>query len=214
VDLRADPGTMSASTPHLLAETAAAGRITLHRWQVAEAAVYGAAVLDNLDHLRPFVAWVRHEPLDTVARQAQLVQYETVWRSGATAGVYAARLTDESPDGTPAGTLIGTGTINPLQPTTSAEIGYWVDHHHVGHAYATDIAHALCAIAFAYPGITAIEIHHDLANQASARVPRRLGFTYTDMAPIPSEAPRLEGTLGLECRWVLAKRAWATTQAQ
>jgi len=55
------------------------------------------------------------------------------------------------------------------------EIGYWI-HPSFTEGLATRAAQLLTNPALAVDGITHAEIHHDNANVASARVPRRLGL--------------------------------------
>jgi RimJ/RimL family protein N-acetyltransferase len=44
------------------------------------------------------------------------------------------------------------------------------------HGYATSAAGALTGVALSLPGVTRVEIRCDVANLASASVPRRLGY--------------------------------------
>jgi ribosomal-protein-serine acetyltransferase len=59
--------------------------------------------------------------------------------------------------------------------------------------------------AFGLPGIGRVEIHHDKANQASAGVPRKLGFTWLGESVDEPEAPAEEG---IEWRWRMKKEGW------
>jgi RimJ/RimL family protein N-acetyltransferase len=56
------------------------------------------------------------------------------------------------------------------------EIGYWLRQDVTGRGYATESARAMLGLAVAMPGIDSVEIHCDPRNNASAAVPRRLGF--------------------------------------
>lgn len=56
------------------------------------------------------------------------------------------------------------------------EIGYWVRASRVGRGLATEATAALARVAFEIAGVDRVEIRVDPANEASLRVPRRLGF--------------------------------------
>jgi RimJ/RimL family protein N-acetyltransferase len=57
------------------------------------------------------------------------------------------------------------------------EIGYWIHAAHVRRGYATEAAAALTRVAFELVGVERVEIRCDPKNEASAGVPRKLGFT-------------------------------------
>jgi ribosomal-protein-serine acetyltransferase len=84
------------------------------------------------------------------------------------------------------------------------EIGYWVHRDHTGRGLATDASAALCAAAFALPGIDRVVIRHDAANAASAAVPRKLGFTEVSRGPVEDEG-RAPGESGISVMWQLSR---------
>lgn len=57
------------------------------------------------------------------------------------------------------------------------EIGYWVHPAYTGRGVATAASGALTEAAFALPAIDRVEIHHDILNLASERVPAKLGYS-------------------------------------
>ena len=62
--------------------------------------------------------------------------------------------------------------------------------------------------AFALPGITRVEIHRDRANEASAGIPRTLGYHLIGQVPDEPQAP---GEIGVECRWRITPEQWAAS---
>lgn len=64
-----------------------------------------------------------------------------------------------------------------LPEADRAEVGYWLDAGATGQGFATEAAKALIDVAATIPWMENVEIHCDVANAASARVPQRLGFT-------------------------------------
>src|SRR5258708_19942087 len=57
------------------------------------------------------------------------------------------------------------------------EIGYWVHPAYTGRGVATAASGALTEAALALPAVDRVEIHHDLLNLASERVPAKLGYS-------------------------------------
>jgi RimJ/RimL family protein N-acetyltransferase len=80
------------------------------------------------------------------------------------------------------------------------EIGYWIDTRYSGRGLGTEAAGLLTDLALALPGVTRTEIHCDVANQASAAIPRKLGYQLDRVEPQPPEAP---GERGHRMVWVL-----------
>lgn len=170
--------------------------LLLRRWVPDDAEALGRAVAESADHLRPWMAWIAAEPLPLERRRAMIDEWEREWSRGGDAvlGVFV--------DGQVAGGCglhrrIGAGGL---------EIGYWIHPRFLRQGLATRAAGLLTDAAFAVRGISRVEIHHDKANQASAGVPRKLGFEWLGEAPDAPEAP---GDLGIEWRWRMQKDAWA-----
>ncbi len=74
---------------------------------------------------------------------------------------------------------------------------------------ATTAVAMLTDAAFALPGITRVEIHHDRANEASAGIPRTLGYHL--IAQVADE-PQAPNEIGVECRWRITLEQWASSR--
>ena len=72
-----------------------------------------------------------------------------------------------------------TGRV-PLEAADRLEIGYWLRSEVTGRGYATEAARAMVAVGTTLPGMRHIEIRCDPRNEASAAIPRRLGFTLVE----------------------------------
>jgi RimJ/RimL family protein N-acetyltransferase len=169
--------------------------LVLRRWVVADAEALGRAVAESADHLRPWMGWIAGEPLLLERRRELIDEWERDWSEGGDVvlGVFM--------DGRVAGGCglhhrIGAGGL---------EIGYWIHPAFLRRGLATRVVKLLTEAAFAVPGVSRVEIHHDKANQASSGVPRKLGFEWLDEAPDEPEAP---AEVGIECRWRMEKEAW------
>jgi RimJ/RimL family protein N-acetyltransferase len=173
--------------------------LALRRWRPADAEAHALAIAESLDHLRPWLPWAVPAPLEE--RRARLVRWEEEWDRGGDL-VYGLFL----------GPLVvgGCGLHRRLGPG-GLEIGYWVHAAHTRRGYATSASAALTSAAFALPGITVVEIHHDRANLASEGVPRRLGFTLVgDYAREPVAA----ADTGISRVWRMSSDRWAPTEGR
>ncbi len=163
----------------------------LRRRRLADAAGLNAAVLANLDHLRPWMPWAQQAP--TLPESEQLsVRGEAAWDEGSDF-LYLLGL-----DAEPALVIGGFGLHGRIGPG-ALEIGYWVHREHTGRGLATAAARALTSAALALPGITRAEIHCDESNAASAAVPRKLGYT---LDRIVQEAPTAPAETGRKMIWL------------
>lgn len=168
----------------LLPEQIGTRRLVLRLWRREDAPALHAAVNASLEHLRPWMPWIVDEPLTVADREALIGDWDRQWLNGGDAiyGVFA--------EGTPVG---GTGLHQRIGPG-GLEIGYWIHVDHAGRGYATELAGALTATALSRPGIDRVEIHHDVANVVSGRIPARLGYTDAGTIERPPVAAAETGT--------------------
>jgi RimJ/RimL family protein N-acetyltransferase len=146
-------------------ETLTYGPATLRRWQRHDEEALYAAVIQSLDHLRPWMPWAVGYTPETAA--GFLAACEQDWNFGV-AYNYAI---------TVGGRIAGSCGLMARIGPAGLEIGYWVHPAYVRRGLATGAAAALAGAAFRLPGIDHVEIVHDELNKASAAVPRKLGFT-------------------------------------
>ncbi len=177
------------------------GPIHLRRWEAVDAPAMHDLVLGSLDHLRPWMPWIAHEPATLEARTALIEQ----WADEAAAGgdaVYAVVV-----DGAVAGSC---GLHQRIGPR-GLEIGYWLGAPFTGRGAATLAARLLTDAAFDLAGVDVVEIHHDKANLASAAIPRRLGFDLVEEHPVEVKAP---GECGIGCVWRIDRASWRPAPAE
>ncbi len=175
--------------------------LVLRRWTVEDLAAMRAAVAASVEHLRPRMHWIRFEPLSVAEREARIVGWERdrlaggdlvvgIWRDDAVVG------------GAGLHRRIGEGGL---------EIGYWVHVDHVGRGIATAAARCLTDGAFRLAGIDRVEIHHDVTNAASGRIPEKLGYTAVgEVACTRDLAPADTGT---DRVWRTTREAWTAARA-
>jgi ribosomal-protein-serine acetyltransferase len=169
--------------------------LTLRRWARDDAAQLGEAVADSLEHLRPWMAWIAHEPLSVTERQTLIDSWHPEWLAGGDVvmGVFV--------DGAVAG---GCGLHRRIGPG-GLEIGYWTARRFLRQGIATTAAGLLTDAAFSDPAVTRVEIHHDQANQASAGVPRKLGWRLARKVVDEIQAP---GESGISWEWQITRPEW------
>jgi ribosomal-protein-serine acetyltransferase len=169
--------------------------LTLRRWTRDDAVRLGEAVADSVEHLRPWMPWVAHEPLSVTERQTLIDGWHQEWLAGGDVvmGVFA--------EGVVAG---GCGLHRRIGPS-GLEIGYWTARRFLRQGVATTAAGLLTDAAFSDPAITRVEIHHDQANQASAGVPRKLGFGLARAQVDEIQAP---GESGISYEWRITRQQW------
>jgi ribosomal-protein-serine acetyltransferase len=163
------------------------GAVTLRRWRAADAGLAYRLVTESEAYLRPWMPWAAEYTPETA--RDYVVSCERDWLAG-TAFHYL--IVD---GGTPAGSA---GLMARSGPG-GLEIGYWVHPGHAGRGLATAAAGALTAAAVALPGIDRVEIRHDLNNEASRQVPRKLG--YVRIGTVPGPLPRTPGECGTHAVW-------------
>ena len=169
-------------------------RLVIRLWEPEDVEAVDAAITASTEHLRPWMPWISAEPLSLDDRRALIAQWRTQWERGGEAvyGIFTKPVDDRGE--TVAG---GTGLHRRLGPD-SLEIGYWVHIGHVRQGYASEASAALTSTALAIDGIDRVEIHHDKANEASAGVPSKLGYTLVREEPRDPTAP---GETGIMCIW-------------
>lgn len=160
-------------------------RLVLRPWADDDVDAMGAAITASVDHLRPWMPWIAHEPLDRSGRLEVIHRFRRELDDdlSLTLGIFLH-------DGAVVG---GTGLHRRVGPG-ALEIGYWVHVDHVGRGIATETADALTRVGLSLEGIERMEIHHDVANHASGRVPAKLGYTRIGERQVTALAPAETGT--------------------
>jgi RimJ/RimL family protein N-acetyltransferase len=175
--------------------------VAVRRWRPEEAELLHRAVVESVEHLRPWMGWIAAEPQTVEERRTMLEQWEREWRAGGDIG-YGIRL----PDGTVCG---GCGLHHRRGPNT-LEIGYWIHPAFLRRGLATAAARLLTDAAFTVPCVRHVEIHHDRANVASRGVPRSLGYAFVGERPDEVAAP---AEVGVDCCWRMSREDWARSPA-
>ena len=144
-------------------------RLVLRCWQPSDAPLLADAVTASLDHLRPWMPWAHAEPEALETKVQRLRSFRARFDLDQDY-VYAIFTPDESE-------VVGGKGLHPRIGEGALEIGYWINARHAGRGYATEASAALTRTAFEINGVERMEIRCDPANERSAAVPRKLGYT-------------------------------------
>lgn len=172
-------------------------RLVLRRWTVADAEALNRAVVESIEHLRPWMEWIAVEPMSLEDRVVLIASWEDEWQDGGDAvfGVFHE------------GTVVGGCGLHRRRGPDVLEIGYWVHVEHLRQGYATELARGLTTAAFTVEGVERVEIHHDKANEWSGRVPNGLGFT---AGPETADEVRAPAETGTDCCWFVTRDDWSS----
>ncbi len=179
----------------LVEHIAGPGELVLRRWRRQDAAILSQAVADSLEHLRPWMPWVAQEPMSLEGRLELIDRWEREWLAGGDA-VMGVLLGGSVAGGCGLHRRIGPGGL---------EIGYWTHPNFLREGIAVTAAGLLTDAAFAHPQISHVEIHHDKANEASAGIPRKLGFRFIRQVSDERQAP---AELWIAYEWRLTRQEW------
>ncbi|ALV38505.1 acetyltransferase [Streptomyces sp. CdTB01] len=158
------------------------GGLVLRRWRPRDDFAPAFRLIEeSVDHLRPWMGWVARHGEETT--RDFLAKAESKWAADEAYNYAIAE----------GGTLVGMCQTYRVEAPARWRMGYWLHPAATGRGIATRATAALVAEMFALPGVEYVEITHDLANTASARVPRRLGFTEIGHERTLPETPSLVG---------------------
>lgn len=160
----------------------------LRRQRCADLDALHTVIEENRDHLRPFMFWADQSRDDTAAF---LETGEQGWDAGREYGYSIVDAVD--------GSILGAGGLRRGSRPDVVEIGYWRRADAGGRGIVTALARELTTVGLSLDRVAHVEIHCDVANEASAAVPRRLGYTLTGVINTPVRAP---GETGRHMVWV------------
>ncbi|RAL22487.1 N-acetyltransferase [Lujinxingia litoralis] len=169
-----------------------------------DALLFQEAVDDNLEHLRPWLSWTRHEPRDLNEKIERLRQLRSAFDAGRdfVFGLF-------TPDQT---RIIGACGLQTRQGPGAREVAYWVHRDFCRRGLATEVAAALVRVAFEVEGVGRVEIRCDPRNTPSACIPRKLGFEHE--ATLRGRKRDAQGNLCDEMIWTLFAEHYPGSQAR
>lgn len=146
-------------------------RLVLRCYEPSDAAAVKEAVDESIEHLTPWIPWIRDEPQTLEQKVTLMRKFRGDFDLGKDR-VYG--IFERSEARTPR--LVG-GAGHHARSHPHIEIGYWLRRGETGQGYATEASAALVRTAFEIDGLDRVEIRVDPENTKSAAVAERLGFT-------------------------------------
>ena len=180
-----------------LPERVEAPRLVLRRWSHDEAPLLSTAVAESIDHLRPWMPWITFEPLTREERVQLIEGWTRDWEDGGDVvfGVFFD------------GAVVGGAGLHRRSGPGTLDVGYWIHVDHTRLGFATELTAALTSTALTLDDIDVVHVQTDEANEASAAVPAKLGFTRERVVEREPEAPAESGRL---IDWTMTAPTWAT----
>ena len=157
----------------------------LIRARLVQADATSAAVLESLEHLRPWMPWATPAGASVAAQRQRLVQVERDWDDRRDFSYIVQAVDDQR--------MLGGASLMTRLGSGMLEIGYWLHVDACGRGLATRAAAALTDAALDVTGIDLVVIRCDEANHRSALIPGRLGYRLDRVEPYAPEAPAQTG---------------------
>ncbi|WP_175543744.1 GNAT family N-acetyltransferase [Micromonospora pattaloongensis] len=169
--------------------------VVVRHFSPADATRLHEAILESVEHLAPWMPWAGLEPVDLADREKLVADWCELWQAGKdfNFGVFEN------------GRLVGGCGLHRRIGPGGLEIGYWTRAGDTGRGIAREAVRCLVTGAFSMSNIAILEVHHDVANIASGRIPERLGFTFVEEREDGAVAP---AEIGVERVWRLHRRDW------
>ena len=178
-------------------------RLVIRCPEPKDAPAMDLSIRQSLDHLRPWVLWVRQEPAGLEKRIEFIRQTRGKFDIGTDFTYFIFN---------PAETvLLGGSSLSTRLGLGARELGYWIHTDHINQGYATEAAAALTRVAFEVDHVRRVEIHCNPKNIRSASVARKLGFVHE--ATLHDRVEDVDGSLRDAMIWSLFEAAYPSSPA-
>lgn len=144
-------------------------RLVLRCWQPADAPLVHAAIAASREHLAPWMAWAEASAATSIPERVAWLRSQRAAFDRDEEYVYGILDPSET-------SVLGAAGLHRRSGPWGLEIGYWIHADHVRRGYASEAAAALTRVAFEVNEVDRVEIHCAVGNEASAGIPRKLGY--------------------------------------
>lgn len=167
------------------------GDFVLHRVRLDDAKIIADTVAANLGRLSVWMRWAEPTAATVEEQLRRLPRIIENWEFGISFQYLASHPNT--------GMHLGNFALERRVGPQALEIGYWLAEDAVGYGYATAATGLLTEVALALSGVTRTEIHCDVANVRSQRIPERLGYRLDRIEEDGVQAP---GESGRSLVWI------------
>lgn len=143
-------------------------RLVIRCYQPSDAHLLWQSVNESIEHLRPWMPWIKNEPEDVPAKLERIRKMRANFDNDID---YTFGIFDKEEQ-----ILIGSTGFHNRVGEDAREIGYWINVNQVHNGYATEAVRALTKVAFSIENWARIEIHCDSRNTDSFNIPQKLGY--------------------------------------
>ena len=170
-------------------------RLIIRCYEPKDALHLQKSIQESVDHLRPWMSWVKSEPEELKVKIERLRMFRADFdlSKNYVYGVFDPHETE----------LVGGTGLHPRVGSNAFEIGYWINVNHVNKGYATEISAALTKVAFEIEHINRVEIHCEPSNIKSSAIPKKLGYVYE--ATLRNRTENIKGELIDSMIWSIVK---------
>ena len=144
-------------------------RLIIRCYRMEDAPMVSEAISKSLDHLRPWMPWVKNHPEDPRSTINLLKVFRDKFYTDEDYFFGIFNKTENE--------LIGSTGLHTRIGNAAREIGYWINVDHVRQGYAKEAVSALIKIGFTVENLKRIEIRCDPNNLISQKIPQALGFS-------------------------------------
>jgi len=145
-------------------------RLVIRCYDPKDALLLQKSVQESVEHLRPWLSWVKTEPEELKVKVERLREFRARFDLGEN---YIYGIFDQNEV-----ELLGGTGLHPRVGSNAFEIGYWINVNHINKGYATEISAALTKVAFEIENVDRVEMHIDPNNIRSAAIPKKLGYVF------------------------------------
>ncbi len=173
-------------------------RLVIRCYNPKDAPLLQKSVQESVEHLRPWLPWVKTEPEELKVKIERLRMFRAKFDLSEEYfyGVFDPRETE----------LVGGTGLHPGVGSNAFEIGYWINVNQVKKGYATEMSAALTKVAFEIENIDRVEIHCDPGNIKSTAIPKKLGYMYE--ATLRGRCQTIEGEPSDSMIWSMIREEY------
>jgi len=145
-------------------------RLIIRCYHPVDAPLLQKSVQENVEHLLPWMPWVKQEPETIEMKIKRLRTFRGMFDLDQD---YFFGIFNQEEN-----VLIGSTGMHTRAGEGAREIGYWIHKDYINQGYATETVKALTKVGFEIEGLDRIEIRCDPDNTRSKKIPPKIGYTY------------------------------------
>ena len=178
-------------------------RLVIRCYNPKDAPLLQKSVQESVEHLRPWLPWVKTEPEELKIKIERLRMFRAKFDLSEE---YIYGVFDPEETG-----LIGGTGLHPRVGSNAFEIGYWINVNQINKGYGTEISAALTKVAFEIENVNRVEIHIDPDNVRSVTIPKKLGYVFE--ATLRNRCENIEGEPVDSMIWSLMREEYLKSPA-